>query len=134
MGELLVVGDRILIQPSDGEEQTSGGLVLPETVALQDNVRSGYVVKTGPGYLMPNPEYTEDDSWKPDGSMVRYLPLQAEPGDYAFFLRDKAIELRYNDQEYLIVSHGAVLALVRNPEEEPSDTTLDDLDDLWADE
>lgn len=132
MTELIVVGDRVLIQPNAGEQKTDTGLVLPASVAEQENVRGGRVVKTGPGYLTSNPEYTESDTWKPSETPVRYLPLQASEGDYAFFLRKKAIELRYEGEEYLIVPHSALLALIRKDEtsEEPSDATLDDLDDL----
>lgn len=133
MNELIVVGDRVLIQPNAGEQRTETGLVLPASVAEQENVRGGRVIKTGPGYLTQNPEYTESDTWKPSETPVRYLPLQAEPGDYAFFLRKKAIEMRYDGEEFLIVPHSAVLALVREEgtAEEPSDTTLEDLDELW---
>lgn len=129
MSELIVIGDRVLIEPQVGEQKTDSGLVLPATVIDQGNVRSGRVVKVGPGYLTPNPEYSENESWK-QGAPVRYLPLQAEPGDYAFFLREEAVELRYEDTDYLIVPHQAILALIREHPEEPSDTTFDDLEDM----
>ena len=134
MANLIVVGDRVLIRPQTGEEKTETGLVLPASVAGQDNVQSGHVVKTGPGYLTQNPEYTETESWKESTTPVRYLPLQAKAGDHAFYLEDEAIDLRYEETRYVIVPHSAILALVRDdgtPEEEPSDTTLDDLEDLW---
>jgi len=131
MAELIVVGDRVLIEPQTEEERTESGLVLPASVANQEGVESGHVVKTGPGYLTQNPEYTESESWK-DSTPVRYLPLQAEPGDVAFFVQEEAIDLRYDDTNYLIVPHNAILALVREgrTSEEPSDTTLDDIGDL----
>lgn len=133
MADLIVVGDRVLIQPQTGEEKTDAGLVLPASVSEQEDVKSGRVVKTGPGYLTQNPEYTESESWKESTTPVRYLPLQAEPGDHAFFVPTEAVPLRYDDTRYLIVPHSAILALVRenNAQEEPSDTTLDDLEDLW---
>lgn len=133
MAELIVVGDRVLIEPQTSEEQTDAGLVLPASVSEQEDVQSGRVVKTGPGYLTQNPEYTETESWKESTTPVRYLPLQANPGDHAFFLRSEAIDLRYEDTRYMIVPHSAILALVREDgtSEEPSDTTLDDLNDLW---
>lgn len=131
MSEIIVVGDRVLIDPRSGEQKTDSGLVLPAQVAEQENLRSGRVVKTGPGYLTPNPEYTESETWKQGESPVRYLPLQAEPGDEAFFVQDKAIEFQFDGTDYLIVPHSAIVALVRNDHpEEPSDTTLDDLKDL----
>lgn len=133
MADLIVVGDRVLIDPETGEEKTDTGLVVPATVSDQENVQSGRVVQTGPGYLTQNPEYTETESWKESTTPVRYLPLQANPGDHAFFLRNEAIDLRYDNTHYLIVQHSAILALVREDgtPEEPSDTTLDDLEDLW---
>lgn len=129
MSELIVVGDRVLIEPQAGEQKTDSGLVLPASVTEQGNVRGGRVVKTGPGYLTSNPEYSESETWK-EGTPVRYLPLQAEPGDYAFFVREKAIELRYEDTDYLIVPHQAILALLRETPEERSEITDEDLDEL----
>lgn len=133
MADLIVVGDRVLIDPEIGEETTDTGLVVPATVSDQENVQSGRVVQTGPGYLTQNPEYSETESWKESTTPVRYLPLQASQGDHAFFLRNEAIDLRYDNTHYLIVPHSAILALVRDDgtPEEPSDTTLDDLEDLW---
>lgn len=136
MADLIVVGDRVLIQPETGEEKTDTGLVVPASVSDQENVQNGRVVKTGPGYLTQNPEYTETESWKESTTPVRYLPLQANPGDHAFFLRNEAIDLRYDETHYLIVPHKAILALVRDdgpdrPREEPSDTTVEDIEDLW---
>lgn len=132
MAELIVVGDRVLIDPQTSEEQTDSGLVLPASVSEQDGVLSGRVVKTGPGYLTQNPEYTESESWKESTTPVRYLPLQAEPGDHAFFVQNEAIDLRYDGTQYMIVPHQAIVALVREDStpEEPSDTTLDDIEDL----
>jgi co-chaperonin GroES (HSP10) len=130
MSELIVVGDRELIEPHVGEQKTDSGLLLPASVAEQENVRSGRVVKTGPGYLTQNPEYSETETWKETETPVRYLPLQAQEGDLAFFVRKEAVEIRYEDTKYLIVPHAAILALIREDETEPASGQLDDLEDL----
>lgn len=130
MSEFIVVGDRVLIEPQVGEQETDSGLLLPASVAEQENVRSGRVVKTGPGYLTPNPEYSETETWKETETPVRYLPLQAEPGDFAFFVRKEAVEIRYEGTKYLIVPHSAILALIREDATEPAEGPLDDLEDL----
>jgi len=128
MSTLLVVGDRVLIQPRQGEQKTDSGLLLPATVSAQEEVKGGRIIKTGPGYLTPNPEYSESETWKQTERPIRYLPLQAEVGDYAFFLREKATEIRFEGTDYLIVPHAAILALVRDsPEEGRSETTVDEL-------
>lgn len=113
MEDLIIVGDRVLIEPADGERQTKSGLYLPATVAERERVQSGYVARIGPGYLTPNPEFSETESWAPSRDAVRYLPLQARPGDFAFFLRKEAIEITFKDRTFVIVPHGAILALVR---------------------
>lgn len=109
---LVVVGDRVLVRPEDPAERTASGLYLPVGVAARDRVRGGRVVQTGPGHLIPNPDYTEGEPWA-QGEPVRYLPLQARPGDYALFLQKEAIELEWDGEAYLIVPHHALLALAR---------------------
>ncbi|HMB92012.1 MAG TPA: co-chaperone GroES family protein [Rhodothermales bacterium] len=113
MPELIIVGDRVLIAPEEGEQQTEAGLVLPASVAEREKVRSGRVIRVGPGYVMPNPEYSEGEPWTEPKEVVRYLPLQAHPGDHAFFLRKEALEITYQQKTYLIVHHSAIIALVR---------------------
>ncbi len=46
MAELIVVGDRVLIDPQTSEETTEAGLVLPASVSQQEDVLGGRVVKT----------------------------------------------------------------------------------------
>ena len=108
-----VVGDRVLIRPSDDAERSSGGLYLPASVRSKETVRTGRVVRVGPGHAVPNPDYSASEPWTSDGEPVRYPPLQARVGDLALFLREKAVEVEYDDASYLIVPHGALLALVR---------------------
>ena len=118
VNDLIIIGDRVLVEPQDGEETTRAGLVLPATVKDRDTVRGGRVVKTGPGYVIPNPDYSEGEVWQQGRQAIRYLPLQAEPDDFAFFLRKEAFEIVYKEKTYLIVPHAAILALVRpDPED-----------------
>lgn len=131
MADLILIGDRVLIQPDDEEEQRESGLVLPASVKEKEKVQSGYVVRVGPGYLTQNPDYT-GEPWSQSQEAVRYLPLQAQPGDYAFFVRKEAVELAYQGKAYLIIQHGAILALVRKHPEDMLDD-LGDLGDLFED-
>ena len=130
MSELIVVGDRVLIAPEEGETQTEAGLVLPASVAERQDVRMGKVEQVGPGYVMPNPDYT-GEPWTTDRDSVRYLPLQAQPGDHAFFLKKEAVEIKFNGRDYLIIPHSAILALVRQqPENLAGDIEQMDIKDL----
>jgi len=108
---IIVVGDRVLIDPDAGSDKTSSGLYLPPTVREKEKVQGGSVVKTGPGYAIP--ESTPEESWKAGAKEVKYMPLQAKEGDYAIFLKDAAMEIEFEEKKYLIVPHSAILALVR---------------------
>ena len=129
MSELIIIGDRVLVEPQDKEQRTEAGLVLPASVTAKQQVKMGRVAKTGPGYLMPNPEFSEGETWKQAQEPVRYLPLQAEPGDHAFFLAEEAIEIEYEDTEYLIIPHAAIVALVR-PDTDDHLESIDGLEDI----
>jgi chaperonin GroES len=42
------------------------------------------------------------------------VPLQAERGDFAIFLRSNAVEVEIDGSKYLIVPHAAILLLIRD--------------------
>jgi co-chaperonin GroES (HSP10) len=114
---LLVVGDRVLIAPEEGEERTRVGLYLPQTALDQLAVQGGRVLATGPGTPLAEPAALDDEPWKisaRDGA--RYVPMQARIGDYALFFRKAAVEITFENTKYLVVPLAAILVLVRNPE------------------
>jgi co-chaperonin GroES (HSP10) len=52
--EMIVVGDRILLQLDETQDKTKSGLYLPPSVREKEKVAMGKVVKVGPGYPIPN--------------------------------------------------------------------------------
>lgn len=44
--------DRVVVEPQEAEERTSGGIVLPDTA--KERPQRGTVVSTGPGKLLDN--------------------------------------------------------------------------------
>lgn len=109
--KFIVVGDRVLIKPRDMETRTKSGLVLPATVKEKEDIHSGYVVKTGPGYPIPSNEI--DEAWK-DTSETKYIGMQAKEGDLAIFIKDQTHEIEFENEKYLICPHGAILLLIRD--------------------
>jgi chaperonin GroES len=110
---LIVVGDRVLIEPDEGTDKTSSGLYLPPTVREKEKVIGGYVVKTGPGYAIHEPGVSDEPWTSGKKKEVKYIPLQANEGDYAIFLKDSAVEIEFEGKKYLIVPNSGILALVR---------------------
>jgi chaperonin GroES len=112
--KIILVGDKVLLSPDKESERTAHGLYLPPGVKEKDKVQSGYVVRVGPGYAVPNPQFIDQESWSTTPKdPIKYLPLQAEEGDYAIFIRDAAIEVEFEGEKYLIVSHSSILMLLR---------------------
>lgn len=112
---IIVVGDRVLIKPKKQTEKTSSGLFLPPGVKEKEQIQSGYIIKTGPGYPLPLPQ-DEDDGWKGEENVVKYIPLQAKIGDLAIFLQKGAIEIMYNQEKLYIVPQASILMLEREEE------------------
>ena len=110
---LIVVGDRVLITPEQGEERTNVGLYLPATALEGRQVQGGRIVATGPGTPMTEPASMDDEPWKIRGPDVKFLPMQAEVGDYALFFRKASVEITFENKVYLVVPQAAILVLVR---------------------
>ncbi len=113
---LLVVGDRVLVKVEDGEQRTKVGLYLPPSAIDSQAVQGGDIVSTGPGLAMPDLTDQGEEPWRIGGSNreARYVPMQARVGDFALFFRKAAVEITFENEQYLVVPQAAILALVRD--------------------
>jgi co-chaperonin GroES (HSP10) len=102
--QLILVGDRVLVAPEEGEERTRVGLYLPQ---------SGLVIAVGPGDPAPDFSSLDEEPWKTGERQQRWRPMQAKVGDHAIFFRKAAVEITFEERKYLVVPQGAILALVR---------------------
>jgi co-chaperonin GroES (HSP10) len=113
--QLLVVGDRVLVSPEEGEDRTRVGLYLPATAIDTQQVQSGIVVATGPGDPIADLGSLDEEPWKnrtPEGRRSR--GMQARVGDRAIFFRKAAVEITYEEKKYLVVPQAAILVLLRS--------------------
>ena len=88
--------DRIVVRPSDFESTTASGLVIPDTA--KEKPQEGKVVAVGPGRF--------DD----DGE--NRIPVDISVGDTVIYSKYGGTEVKYNNEEYLILSARDVLAIV----------------------
>lgn len=116
---LIVVGDRVLIQPEEGEDRTKVGLYLPPSAVDAQAVQGGTVIARGPGNPVSAPTEIDDEPWKKEAGRVepRYVPVQARIGDFAIFFRKAAVEITFEGKRYLVVPQAAILTLVREEDE-----------------
>jgi chaperonin GroES len=112
--EVILIGDKVLIKPEEESNKTPSGLFLPQGVAQKDEVMSGYVVNTGPGYPLGEAA-TDGEPWSGrTRTELRYVPLQAQKGDFAIFLKAPAVEVEIDGSKYQIVPHNSILLLIRD--------------------
>lgn len=117
--KLIVVGDRVLIAPEEGEDRSHVGLYLPPSAVDAQAVQGGKVIATGPGTPVSAPTEIGEEPWKIASGEARYLPVQAQVGDYAIFFRRAAVEITFEGNKYLVVPQAAILTLVREiPQED----------------
>lgn len=113
---LFVVGDRVLVKAEDGDQRTKVGLYLPPSAIDNQAVQGGEIVSTGPGLALPDLTDQGEEPWRVGGANreARYVPMQAQVGDYALFFRKAAVEITFEGEHYLVVPQAAILALVRD--------------------
>jgi len=117
---LIVVGDRVLVKAEDGDQRTKVGLYLPPSAIDNQAVQGGEIVSAGPGLALPDLTDQSEEPWRISGSgrEARFVPMQAVPGDFALFFRKAAVEITFENELYLVVPQSAILALVRDAEED----------------
>ena len=108
-----MVGDKVLVKPTNPQGKTKSGLLLPPLVQEGEKLQTGYILKVGPGFPLPS-HTDEDEVWKPKHEKVSYLPLQAQEGDLAVYMQSAGYEIIVNEEKYLILPHSAILMLVRD--------------------
>jgi co-chaperonin GroES (HSP10) len=112
--KIIIIGDRVLIRPDDSTEKSPAGLYLPPTVREKEDVWGGVVVEVGPGLPLSDPNSVEEEPWRTASDTVRYIPPQAETGDYALFLKKASVEINVEEKKYLIVPQAAILVIIRD--------------------
>ncbi|HSJ10266.1 MAG TPA: co-chaperone GroES family protein [Longimicrobiales bacterium] len=111
---LIVVGDRVLIAPDEGESRSHTGLYLPASAVDAQAVQAGTVVATGPGTPISAPTELSEEPWKIGMGEARYMPVQARVGDHAVFFRRAAVEITFEEKKYLVVPQAAILVIMRS--------------------
>ena len=87
--------DRVVIKIEQAEQTTASGLVIPETA--KEKPQEARVVAVGPGRV---------------DEKGNRIPVDIKEGDVVVFSRYGGTEVKYQGEEYLILSARDVLAIV----------------------
>jgi chaperonin GroES len=91
------LGDRVVVEPTEQEEQTTTGIFLPETA--KEKPQQGKVVAAGPGARKETGERIEMD---------------VKVDDTVLYARYAGTSIKLEGQEYLILKETDILAIVEN--------------------
>ena len=87
--------DRVLIEQSQAEEVTDGGIVLPDTA--QEKPQRGKVIATGPGKMLESGKRGK---------------LGLKKGDQVFYGKYAGTEVKIDRKDYVILRESDVLAVI----------------------
>ncbi|MFM2001846.1 MAG: molecular chaperone GroES [Planctomycetota bacterium] len=85
--------DRIVVQPSEAEETTAGGIVLPDSA--REKPQRGTVIAVGPGKLLDSGKRGE---------------VSVKVGDVVIYGRYGGSEVEVDGKEYKILRESDILA------------------------
>lgn len=91
------LGDRVVIKPAEREEQTKGGIFLPDT-ATKERPQEGTVLAVGEG--------RRDDSG-------RLIQMNVSVGDKVLFAKYSGTEIKIDEEDYLIMAEKDILGIIQ---------------------
>jgi chaperonin GroES len=89
------LGDKVVIKRLEAEQQTAGGILLPDSA--QEKPQQGRVLSVGDGRLLP------------DGTRIGH---QVSEGDRVLFASYAGTEVGVDEETLLIMSEDDILAIV----------------------
>ena len=87
--------DRVLIEPLEAEDTTTGGIILPDTA--KEKPQRGTVIAVGPGKLLKSGKRGE---------------MNLSVGDEVVYGKYSGAEIDYGTDKYVVVRESEVLAIV----------------------
>ena len=88
------LGDKIVLKPVKSEETTASGIVLPDSA--KEKPQEGIVVAVGPGREIDN---------------VKEV-MEVKEGDRILFSRYSGIEVKHDNEDFVILTQKEVLAVI----------------------
>lgn len=87
--------DRVIVKPSQPEEVTKGGIIIPDTA--KEKPQQGEIIAVGQGKI------TEDG---------KVLPLQVKKGDKVLYGKYSGTEVSIDGEDYLIMRESDIFAII----------------------
>ncbi len=93
--KLKPLGGRVIVEPTEQEEMTAGGIILPETA--KEKPQEGKILAAGPG--------DRDE----DGERI---PMEVKVGDRVLYAKYSGTEVKMDGKKLLILRESDILAVL----------------------
>ena len=93
--KLKPLGGRVIVEPTEQEEMTAGGIILPETA--KEKPQEGKILAAGPG--------DRDE----DGERI---PMEVQVGDKVLYAKYSGTEVKMDGKKLLILRESDILAVI----------------------
>ena len=93
--KLKPLGGRVIVEPTEQEEMTAGGIILPETA--KEKPQEGKILAAGPG--------DRDE----DGERI---PMDVSVGDKVLYAKYSGTEVKMDGKKLLILRESDILAVI----------------------
>ena len=90
------LGDRVLVEPLEAEDKSSGGIIIPDTA--KEKQQRGKVIAVGKGRVNEEGKVT---------------PLEVKANDQVLFGRYAGSEIKVGANDYLIIKEDDILGIIR---------------------
>ncbi len=87
--------DRVVVKPLESEEQTAGGIIIPDTA--KEKPMKGRVVAAGPGVR---------------GEDGKLQPLDVKKGDQILYGKWSGTEVKLNGDDLLIMKESDIMGII----------------------
>ena len=87
--------DRVVVKPTEAEEKTAGGIIIPDTA--KEKPMEGRVVAAGPGVR---------------GEDGKLHPLDVKKGDQILYGKWSGTEVKLNGDDLLIMKESAIMGII----------------------
>jgi len=94
--EIRPLHDRVVVQRTESEQKTAGGIIIPDTV--KEKPMEGKVIAAGAG--------ARDETGK-------IQPLDVKAGDLVLFGKWSGTEVKIDGQEYLIMKESDIMGVIQ---------------------
>jgi chaperonin GroES len=93
--KLAPLDDRVVIKQSEAEENTTGGIILPDTA--KEKPQRGKIVAVGPGKVLDNGKRSE---------------MNVKKGDEVIYAKYIGSEVEISGEKYVILHENDILGVI----------------------